>query len=103
MRNAAVLWLALAVALAGCSTANLSGQAGSFSSNPVGGSAGASIQGGSTAAGVVVTAAVFAALVGMLRGTPAWREVPELSEGRAINEADCTQPVADWSKNLRCR
>ena len=103
MRNAALLCLALAVAPAGCSTANVSGQAGSFSGNPVGGSAGASIQGGSAAAGVVVTTAVFAALVGILRGTPAWREVPELLEGRAINEVDCTQPVGDWSKNLKCR
>jgi hypothetical protein len=28
---------------------------------------------------------------------------PELAPGRRVNEQDCTQPIADFSANLKCR
>lgn len=95
--------LAFALALAGCSTASVSGQGGRFSATGAsGGSVGVNIQGG-TAAGVVVGVATMAALIGTWRDSPAQLAEPEMLEGRAISEVDCTQPIPDWSKNLRCR
>lgn len=102
--------LLLAATLAGCSTANVSGQGSRFTSTGAppagssvsGGSVGIDIRGAS-ANGVVVTVAALAALIGVWRDEPARRAVPELLEGRGINEVDCTQPIGDWSKNLRCR
>ena len=103
MKNPVILPLALACALAGCSTANVSGQGGRFSATgTTGGSAGVNIQGG-PAAGVIVTVATMAALIGAWRDSPAQLADPEMLEGRAISEVDCTQPIADWSKNLKCK
>jgi hypothetical protein len=34
---------------------------------------------------------------------PAWREPPQLAEGRAIVERDCSQPMETPSANLRCK
>ena len=93
MRNPVIL--SLACALAGCSTANISGQAGSLAATGAP-QAGVNIQGGS-AAGVIVAVVALSALTG------AWRDAPGMLEGRAISEVDCTQPIADWSKNLKCR
>lgn len=101
MRDAAVRFLCLAAVLTGCTTANVSGQGGSFVTTGTP-QIGVNIQ-GSSVAGVVVTTAVFAALAGIWRDPLLRRYVPELLEGRAINEADCTQPIADLSKNLKCR
>ena len=103
MRNAAVFCLALAAALTGCSTANVSGQAGSLATSASGGSVGVNIQGTPAAAGIVVTTAVIAALVGIWRDAPPRHGAPAMLEGRAILEVDCTQPIADWSKNLKCK
>jgi hypothetical protein len=97
--------LAFALALAGCSTASVSGQGGRFSATGTsasGGSAGVNIQGG-TAAGVVVGVATIAALIGAWRDSPGQLADPEMLEGRSIIEVDCTQPIADWSKNLKCK
>lgn len=102
--------LALAVGLAGCSTANVSAQGGRFATSGTpqvgsgvsGGSVGVEIQGG-PAAGAVVAAAAIAALIGIWRDVPPQRAAPELLADRAINEVDCTQPITDWSKNLKCR
>ena len=94
--------LVSALALAGCSTASVSGQGGSVSASARSrGSAGVNVQGG-TAAGVVVGVATMAVLIGAWRDSPAQRAEPAMLEGRAISEVDCTQPIADWSKNLKC-
>lgn len=34
---------------------------------------------------------------------PAWRAPPQLAEGRAIAERDCSQPMQTPSANLRCK
>ncbi len=36
-------------------------------------------------------------------GGPVWREPPQLLEGRAIVERDCSQPMETPSANLRCK
>ena len=110
MKKSVIALLALGVALAGCSTANVSGQGGRIATTGTpqagtglsGGSVGVNIQGGSAAVAVAGVAAI-AALTGIWRDVPSLRAAPELLEGRAISEADCTQPIADWSKNLKCR
>jgi hypothetical protein len=35
-----------------------------------------------------------------ITGTP---KPPELAPNRAVNEQDCTRPVADATANLKCR
>ena len=95
--------LAFALALAGCSTASVSGQGGRFSATGTsGGSASVNIQGG-TAAGVVVGVATRGVLFGAWRDSPAQLAEPKMLEGRAIIEVDCAQPIPDWSKNLKCK
>jgi hypothetical protein len=102
MKNAVML--SLACALAGCSTANFHGQAGTLQVGPSvsGGSAGINVQGGS-ALGAIAGIATIAALIGAWRDAPPLRDLPAMLEDRAINEVDCTQPIADWSKNLKCK
>lgn len=110
MKLRLVARLVFACLLAGCSSAEISARSGNFTSigapqpgtSVTGGSAGFSVQGGSAAA-VVVTTGVIAAMLGAWRDDPTGRAVPEMLEGRAINEVDCTQPIADWSANIRCR
>ena len=95
--------LAFALALAGCSTASVSGQGGRFSATGAsGGSVGVNIQGG-TAAGVVVGVATMAALIGTWRNSPAQLAEPAMLEGRAISLVVCSQPIPDWSKYLKCQ
>ncbi len=36
-------------------------------------------------------------------GGASWRKPPELAEGRAIAERDCSQPLGQLYANLRCR
>jgi hypothetical protein len=37
-------------------------------------------------------------------GLPPMNEPPlELDKARRVNEQDCTQPIRDWSANLKCR
>lgn len=112
MNRAVALFLCLAVALAGCSSAYVSGQSNSFVAvaTPPGG---ASISSGSisysyastSAAGAIAALAVFAALTGIWRDPPYpyQRSDPPMLEGRPISVVDCTQPIEDWSKNLTCR
>ena len=110
MKNVVIALLALAVGLAGCSTANLSARGGSFTTNTTpqagtsvsGGSVGVNIQGGS-AAGAVVAVAAIVALTGIWRDAPSLRAAPDMLEGRAISEVDCTKPIEDWSANLKCK
>lgn len=99
MKNPIILPLALACAIAACSTVNVSGQGGTPQAGANGGSAG--VQGGSTL-GTIAVIATIAALIGLSRDSPS-HGAPGMLEGRAISEVDCTQPIADWSKNLKCR
>lgn len=36
-------------------------------------------------------------------GGPAWRKPPQMAEGRAIVERDCSRPMEAPSANLRCK
>ena len=38
-----------------------------------------------------------------LSGGVSWRKSPELAEGRAIAERDCSQPLGPLYANLRCK
>jgi hypothetical protein len=102
MKNSVML--SLACVLAGCSTANFYGQAGTpqVGSSVGGGSASINVQGGS-ALGAIAGIATIAALIGAWRDAPPLQGAPAMLEGRAISEVDCTQPIPDWSKNLKCK
>jgi hypothetical protein len=73
--------------------------------------AGAAVSGGSLGAniqGVSTLGALFA--IGILSGAyasdgalSASQRVPELDPFRRVAERDCTQPIEDWSANLKCR
>jgi hypothetical protein len=110
VKNLVIPLLALAVGLAGCSSANVSARGGSFATTATpqagtsvsGGSVGVNIQGGS-AAGAVVAVATIAAIMGVWRDAPPGRAAPDMLEGRAISERDCTKPIEDWSANLKCK
>jgi len=90
MRSACLLLVALA---SGCNHAQMSGGALYVQSGPV--------------IGAMLAAAVLAANVdarndfssGILPNSPA----PEMLADRAIADRDCTQPIEDWSANLKCR
>ncbi len=55
----------------------------------------------STAANVIGAVGIIGLLAAGNNVTPL-RPAPML-EGRAVNEQDCTQPIANGSANLRCR
>jgi hypothetical protein len=38
-----------------------------------------------------------------MSGGPSWRKPPDLVEGRAIAERDCSQPLGQMEANLRCK
>ena len=102
--------LALAFGLAGCSSANVAVGGRGITTTGVppagtgvtGGYANVNVQAGS-AAGVVAALATIAALLSVWRDVPPERAVPEMLEGRAIREHDCTKPLEDWTANLRCK
>ena len=90
MRAACLLLLALA---SGCNHVQLSGGGLYVPAGPV--------------VGAILAAGVLAANVdarnefssGILPNTPA----PAMLADRAIADRDCTQPIEDWSANLKCR
>jgi hypothetical protein len=87
MRVACLLLLALA---SGCNHVQLSGGALYVQSGP--------------ALGAILAAAVLAANVDARSGSsPGMGPVPEMLADRTIAEQDCTQPIEDWSANLKCR
>ena len=113
MKSTSIVSLALVCAFAGCSTVNVSGQGGNSPPQVRGGSASVQLQ-NSAAAGVIVTVAILSAVFGPWRNDSDWRDgsvrplprperIPKMLEDRAINEVDCTRPIADWSKNLKCK
>lgn len=60
---------------------------------------------GSTAANVLAAATGVAIYAAMLQESGEWRPWlgPPMLEGRAINEQDCTKPIADTQANLKCK
>lgn len=99
----AALGLALLCAGCGHSTINVQGGGGGSpgfvapGTSVSSGSIGVNFQGASTAASVVGIALLGFALHSA-DGAPA-----PMDETRRIQLVDCTQPIADWSANLRCR
>src|SRR5262245_61721925 len=64
-----------------------------------GGSVSANVQGGSLIGALLGIGALYA----VSRGTAPREPLPALDATRTVNEQDCTQPITDWSANLRCR
>ena len=102
-------WLAapvlLALCLAGCG-GNSYVQAGASGSPSTGVTSGGSVsvQGYSTFGALLA----IGVLVGVSRqadraAPPFPGYVPELDPARRVAERDCTQPIEDWSANLKCR
>lgn len=99
------LVFALALAVTGCGTTSIHLQGSGVSApgfvppgtSVSGGSVGVNFQGASTAA-----ALIGIVMLGAATHAP---EVspPVMDETRRVQLVDCTQPIADWSANLRCR
>ena len=101
-----ILLLLFALSLAGCSHTSVQGGWGGTTSS--GGNVSAGV-GGSSVAWVLIGIGLIAAEYG---GSQAARErgledpgvpVLPLDEARRVNEQDCTQPIKDWSANLKCK
>jgi hypothetical protein len=99
--------LAACVLAAGCAHVQLDARSNTVTgaaapqpgSSVTGGATGLRIQGGTL--GAVIAAGVFAAAaIESARDAP---PAPELAPGRLVNEQDCTRPIEDWSRNLKCR
>jgi hypothetical protein len=60
---------------------------------------------GTAAANIMAAATGAAIYAAMLQESGEWRPwpYPPMLEGRAINEQDCTKPIADWQANLKCK
>jgi len=52
---------------------------------------------------VATGAAIYAAMLQESGEWHPWWQYPEMLEGRAINEQDCTKPIADTQANLKCK
>ena len=65
----------------------------------------ASISLGTAAANIFAVATGAAIYAAMLQesGEWHWDNYPPMLEGRAINEQDCTKPIADLQANLKCK
>jgi hypothetical protein len=108
----------LAAALAGCvgrSNVN-AGFAGSRVSAPsagttsTGGSVGVQVQGGSAAGAALGIAVMGAAIYASERSGPDGEgalapgaAAPPLDATRKVREVDCTQPIEDYSANIKCK
>ena len=102
--------LAFALGAAGCSSNSyVMYSSGSIAGAPTGTSA--YVQ-GSTSSSSVAFAAVFLLHWALLnerwdRGGGMYGSstvlAPPMDETRSVNTQDCTQPIVDWSANLRCR
>ncbi len=102
--------LALALCAAGCSSNSyVAYSSGSIAGSPTGTSA--YVQ-GSTSSSSAAFAAIFLLHWALLNEH--WDRAagmygsstlpaPPMDETRAVNMQDCTQPIVDWSANLRCR
>jgi len=111
-----VVALAVAVVVAGCAN---TGVALSSSGTAA---AGTTVVSGSVAAsgGGVAALALFAIAAVAIHSTESWngntnynanpfggisssQRPPELDGQRRVNEQDCSQPIKDWSANLKCK
>jgi hypothetical protein len=91
------LCLLLSLSLAGCSHTSVQGGWG-----------GSNSPGGSGVSWVLINIGLIAAWDyserQRLEGAPPLNEPPlELDKGRRVNAQDCTQPIRDWSANLKCK
>lgn len=97
--------LAFALGCAGCGTADIR-ISGSGAGPPAplpgttyrGGTVELRYPGASTAAALIAIGVLGAATY-----APPGPGVPPLDERRRVQERDCTQPIEDWTANLRCR
>jgi len=64
-----------------------------------------SISLGTAAANIMAAATGVAIYAAMLQESGEWHAspYPPMLEGRAINEQDCTKPIADVQANLKCK
>lgn len=95
----------LALALAGCGGHSYV-QVGSSGSPSTGVSTGGSVsvQGYSTLGTLLALAVLAGASWQADHAAPPFSHaVPALDPSRRVTERDCTQPIEDWSANLRCR
>jgi hypothetical protein len=97
--------LAFALCLAGCSHTSVQGGWGS--SSPSGGNVSVGVGGSSVGWALIGIGLIAAGEYSERRraeGLPPMNEPPqELDKARRVNEQDCTQPIKDWSANLKCR
>jgi hypothetical protein len=99
------LLLLVSLLIAGC--ANTSVQGGWGGSNPGGANVSVGVSGGSVGWALIGIGLIAAGEYAERRraaGLPPMNEPPqELDKARRVNEQDCTQPIVDWSANLKCR
>lgn len=97
--------LFLALLITGCSHTSVQGGWGGGSSS--GGSASVGVSGHSVGwalIGIGIIAAGEYSGRQRVEGLPPMNEPPrELDGARRVNEQDCTQPIKDWSANLKCK
>ena len=105
-------WLVVAFALtiAGCSHAQVQLNAGGpTTAAGGGGSSAAALIGLGIAGAVIYSAERNGAPYGVRYNSNPFMAVtdsaraPELAPERRVNEQDCTQPITDFSANLKCR
>ena len=113
--NSAIIALAIPILLAGCAGANVglrSGESTTMRSGaPPPGSSYSSAAIRAEVSPNVYIGVLF--LSSIMHGTrneyqrwrsgAYWREPPEMAEGRAIAERDCSKPLGPIEANLRCR
>ena len=92
-----ILLLLLSFLISGCSHTSVQGGWG-----------GAGPSGGNGLTWVLINVGIIAAWdyseQRRTEGLPPMNEPPqELDKARRVNEQDCSQPVKDWSANLKCR
>ena len=93
-----------AAAAAGASTASAAASTGTI----IAGGTGlyVSVTLGTAAANIMAVATGAAIYAAMLQESGEWRpwwQYPDMLEGRAINEQDCTKPITDTLANLKCK
>lgn len=113
-RQSALAALGASIALAGCASAHIglqSGDATAMRGAPAVGTAysSASVRAEASANSYVGALFLGTILMGVADergraagGSPA-RRVPDMLEGRAIEERDCAKPLGPLAGNLRCR
>lgn len=100
-----ILLLLLSLLISGCSHTSVQGGWGG--SNPGGANVSAGVGGGSVGWALIGIGLIAAGEYSERRraeGLPPMNEPPlELDKARRVNEQDCTQPIRDWSANLKCK